>query len=568
MSSQGGAGRREVAWRIFAAEYDDASLEHSDSDEERAPNYVVTPTGARVNRLFVVGVLTEIEQVGDEVLRARIVDPTGGFVVYAGQYQPDALAFLERADPPMFVAVTGKARTFQPEDSDLVYTSIRPESINTVDAETRDRWTVQTAEQTVDRVQTFAQALDSGERGAALEQVLEANDVDTGLASGIPLALDYYHTTTPYLAAVRDVALDAARVVAGGQDEVGTLAANPDEPGEATIDYDGSLETAGVEPSAVESEPASPVESEVTSEIEAETDTESESEPAFETEPEGESETQAETEEAPAATETEASPDSGPEATTPPAAAREPERGGEPTQGGESDAIESETETEIESSDAGDELGDFDTDESGDQLGDFGASESDADSTDDLGDFDSDSSTAADESGDVDTEPAGEGVSGEMYEFEDGERERIEEEFGTEFSTGSEVDSAGEADIETPEPEPEVESESESEPEPEIETEPEPATESEPDAEPATDTGPESQPETEDSEKPVPENLENVVMESMRDLNEGDGVERERLMAAVMGTYDVTPADVEDALQDALMAGRCYESGEDTLKPI
>ena len=42
--------RREVAHRVFAAEFDDATLSYSESDEERAPNYVVTPTGARANR--------------------------------------------------------------------------------------------------------------------------------------------------------------------------------------------------------------------------------------------------------------------------------------------------------------------------------------------------------------------------------------------------------------------------------------------------------------------------------------------------------------------------------------
>src|SRR6056297_3710147 len=73
---QGGAGGREVAHRLFAAEYDEADFSYSESDEERAPNYVVTPTGARVNRLFVVGVLTEVEQVNEDVLRGRIVDPT------------------------------------------------------------------------------------------------------------------------------------------------------------------------------------------------------------------------------------------------------------------------------------------------------------------------------------------------------------------------------------------------------------------------------------------------------------------------------------------------------------
>ncbi|WP_458188675.1 hypothetical protein [Haladaptatus sp. NG-WS-4] len=543
MSSQGGVGRREVAWRIFAAEYDGADLEHSDSDEERAPNYVVTPTGARINRLFVVGVLTEIEQVGDDVLRARIVDPTGGFVVYAGQYQPDALAFLERADPPMFVAVTGKARAFQPEDSDLVYTSIRPESINAVDAETRDRWTVQTAKQTLSRVRTFAQALDTGERGDRLQQVLEANDVDTGLAAGIPLALDHYHTNTPYLAAVRDVALDAARVVAGERDEVGPLDVEPDEAGEATIDYERTLETAGVDPSAVEGEsPSTSVSNETASDTEPETTSETEqpaSEPAAET-----------------------APDSGPEATTPPAAAREPEREGEPD------------EIEAEAADASDELGDFDAEASGDELGDFDPGASDAESTDELDDFDANESDAGaidEDAGDFDSDPSGEDVSGEMYEFEEGERERIEEEFGTEFSTGSEVDSAGEVDIDTPEPESGTD-----EPAPDQTASPEsettPATESEVASEPAPASEPSSEPESEnedeDAGKGVPENLENAVMEKMQELNGGDGVERDRLLAAMVDSYDVTPEAVEDALQDALMAGRCYESGEDTLKPI
>ncbi|MFC4550960.1 RPA family protein, partial [Halorussus sp. GCM10023401] len=257
---QGGAGRREVAWRIFAAEYDDASLDYSESDEERAPNYVVTPTGARVNRLFVVGVLTQIEQVSDDVLRGRIVDPTGAFVVYAGQYQPDEMAFLESANPPAFVAVTGKARTFQPEDSDRVFTSIRPESINRVDAETRDRWVVQTAQHTLDRVSTFADALDSGKRGDELRAALEAGGVDAGLAAGIPLAVDHYGTTKEYLAEVWDLSIDAARVVAGeiDADEVGPLDIAPDEGGDAVsaaLDYSfGDAETGAEELAAIETE--------------------------------------------------------------------------------------------------------------------------------------------------------------------------------------------------------------------------------------------------------------------------------------------------------------------------
>lgn len=231
-----GPGRREVAYRLFAAEFDDATLEHAESDRERAPNYVITPTGARVNRLFVVGVLTEVEPVSDEVRRARVVDPTGAFVLYAGQYQPDERAFLERAEPPAYVAVTGKARTFRPDDADRVFTSVRPESISVVDADARDRWTVDAAERTLERIQTMATALALEESGSALRDALEADGVDAGHADGITLAIDHYGTTPTYLAAVRRLAIDTTRLVAGDLDEVAPLDVNPDEAGDITSD--------------------------------------------------------------------------------------------------------------------------------------------------------------------------------------------------------------------------------------------------------------------------------------------------------------------------------------------
>ncbi len=232
--SDDGPGRREVAYRLFATEYDDADFQFSESDEERAPNYVITPTGGRVNRLFVVGVLTEVESVSDDVLRGRVVDPTGGFVLYAGQYQPDERAVLDRMEPPEFVAVTGKARTFQPDDSDRVFTSVRPESISAVDADTRDRWTVDAAEQTLHRVEAMARAIALGSSGDTLRNALVDLGYDEGLAAGVSLALDHYGTTPTYLAAVRDLALDAARHVAGDLDEIPELTVDPDTPGEIT----------------------------------------------------------------------------------------------------------------------------------------------------------------------------------------------------------------------------------------------------------------------------------------------------------------------------------------------
>ncbi len=88
---------REVAHRIFAAEFKDANLQAREGSDQYSPQYLLTPTGAKCNRVFIVGTLTEKEDMGteSEFWRGRIVDPTGAFFVTAGQYQPEAAQVLQ-----------------------------------------------------------------------------------------------------------------------------------------------------------------------------------------------------------------------------------------------------------------------------------------------------------------------------------------------------------------------------------------------------------------------------------------------------------------------------------------
>jgi len=150
------APSREVARRVFATEFNDAGFTFTESDDERAPVYALLPTGESANRVFFVGTLTEKEDVGEdsEYWRGRIVDPTGTFFVYAGQYQPEAASKLRELDAPAYVAVVGKPRTYETDDG-TVRVSVRPESITEVDAATRDRWVVETANRTIERVAAF-----------------------------------------------------------------------------------------------------------------------------------------------------------------------------------------------------------------------------------------------------------------------------------------------------------------------------------------------------------------------------------------------------------------------------
>jgi hypothetical protein len=152
------AMRREIAWRVFADEYNDSTLEIRGG--EREPSYVITPLGAKVNRLFIVGVLTDVENISEEgeLLRAHVSDPTGIFTIYSGQYQPDVTKVLSEIDVPAFVAVTGKSRTFEPEKG-VLYVSVRPETIKEVDEKARNIYVLETCKHTLERIEAINEAI-------------------------------------------------------------------------------------------------------------------------------------------------------------------------------------------------------------------------------------------------------------------------------------------------------------------------------------------------------------------------------------------------------------------------
>lgn len=506
---------RETAYRVFAAEFDDATFSYTESDEERAPNYVLTPTGARINRLFTVGVLTEIESVNDEQLRARIADPTGAFVVYAGQYQPEALSFLERAETPAFVAVTGKARTFQPEDSNRVFTSIRPETLSEVDAATRDRFIVDTAERTAERVRTMQDALACDERDDALREALEAEDVEVGLTAGIPRAIDHYGTTPAYLDAVREMALDAARVVAGERDEVSPLDVSPDE-GDST---DRAVSERTDETDSRDEPTASATESMDESKSVTESVATDNSETAVETESaldsDGSSIEAESSVEAESANETD-------EPTTV-EATTEPEQS---DSGIEDESLEADT--------SGEEIGDTETDLEDPEE--FELDEEVREQIEDTYGTDFESAAEIDEPGKADIEtPTAEGTSTETGT----------ESEPTEIADPSATESSGEIEPEASDVSTDETTETDT-------TEDTETTESTDDV---NDDESETDPEA-------------AVVAAMGELDDGDGADREAVIEQVAEDDGLTREEAEDGIQSALLSGECYEPEDDILKSI
>ncbi|MEF8777788.1 MAG: hypothetical protein V5A36_02635 [Natronomonas sp.] len=545
--SQSGPGRREVAYRLFAAEFDDSELSYSESDEERAPNYVVTPTGARVNRLFAVGVLTEIEDVNPEMVRGRVVDPTGAFVTYAGQYQPDALAFLERADPPLFLSLSGKARTYEPEDGDQIYTSVRPEAVSEVDADTRDRWIVTTAERTIERIGIVASAIESGLSGERLQSSLMEAGVDERLAEGVTLAVDHYGTTPAYLDALRECSIEAVEVVAGQRDEAGRPEIAPSEGGGDA----SALSTLDLS----ESTPApTPATSDTTSEGDegSEAVTEQKTEPDIET---GKDTVKAETAGETESFETDTTPESVPET--------EAETASTESVASETDSVAetgAETETTTESQTEA---------ESGASTGEATPeTEQEVAPDREPEPVESEESTDAAETEAVEEE-LDDFDPGE-FELDEDERREVEEEFGTEFSTAGEVESADiepEASAETGD---DTIADIDQEAEAEADTSKAAST-----AEAESDTqAPGSDPEPTESEAPDSTEageevgLDDAVIDTMERLDDGDGADQGTLVETVSDEHGVAPDAVEEAIQDALMSGRCYEPTDGTLKSI
>jgi hypothetical protein len=180
---------RETAWRVFAGEYNDSTVEIK-GEGEKVPSYIVTPLGAKINRLFIIGVLTDVENISEsgELLRAHVSDPTGVFTLYSGQYQQDVTKTLSDIDVPAFVAIVGKARTYTPEEG-VFYVSIRPENIVEVSAEARDQWILETCTSTKNRIEAILEAMKMNQSNA---YDLRKLGYSRELSEGIVAALKNY----------------------------------------------------------------------------------------------------------------------------------------------------------------------------------------------------------------------------------------------------------------------------------------------------------------------------------------------------------------------------------------
>ena len=529
-----GVQRREIARRVFAAEFRLADESIRVGAGERAPTYVISPGGAWMNRVFAVGVLTEQTDVSaGEMIRARIADPTGAVVTYAGQYQPTAAARLDQATVGSMLALTGKARTYQPDDGDAVYTSIRPEAVTVVDAPTQEQWIVDTAVATLRRVDLVAALMAAAPPTVELAALASADGIDDQVLGAVA-ALQRYHPGLGFLEQLRVLAVEALEVVTGDRDAVSdvSLAIGADAPGlgevpsaaRSPVDVEAVLAT-------IDAVAAGP---QATGGVAAPDPDAPDPQPP-DAGATGDAEVAAMDPPAASAGEEEAMPGEEP---VPSASADGPPAETEAVEAAPPDPPAAAESTAGDTPDPSPE-----TDPSGAEPASAGAS---------------DPSTPSEPAGPAATDdsPDPSTIEAEVEQlgtFELGEETRaeLEEEFDTDFTTGAEL----EADT----PEEQAAASAGEEPEEQAA-----ASAEEPEEQASTSAGePEEQASASAGEEPV-----ELVVAAMNALDDGDGAPTTAVVEQVVNEADLDHAAVEAAIEEALMGGRCYEPAEGRLTAI
>jgi RPA family protein len=184
---------RQPAKRLFAAELNEAYYHFKETDEDRAPNYLLLPRGEKANRVMMGGTLMSVEDVSNEgndpFWKAVIQDGTGEFRAFAGKYSPEEAASVlqgvkqDESMPPAYVIVIGKTKEYRPEDDESeILINIQSETIAIVSEEQRNNFIKETAEHTINQLEneTGEYVLQADERHGDRVSLLK-NDVRESL---------------------------------------------------------------------------------------------------------------------------------------------------------------------------------------------------------------------------------------------------------------------------------------------------------------------------------------------------------------------------------------------------
>lgn len=174
-SDDSGPGMRNEAVRAFASEFNDSTYVFQLGVGEQEPKYTLLPTGARANRFFVIGVVTDVTvspRDNGKFVQATINDGSGSISVSCStQYNPSPAHTLnDDIEVPQIVSITGKAGHFGDDGQQI---TLEPESVSLATLDDRKAWVMETASKTRDRVSHYQDELPTAPEFDQLEDERE-----------------------------------------------------------------------------------------------------------------------------------------------------------------------------------------------------------------------------------------------------------------------------------------------------------------------------------------------------------------------------------------------------------
>ena len=193
--------RRQTALRLFAREFYESSLPDG-GQGEFDPRFIVTKLGARVNRMFVAGVVERLERRDTErgpMFSGSVRDPTGLHLWSVGSFRPELhiemeelVARFEGGDR-FLMACIGKSNHYTTEDGGF-RCRMQMEDYAIIDREVYAQWLVETANHTMRRIDALGKAQSAETTDA---NALRDAGVPADLIDGLGLALNHYGEWDP-----------------------------------------------------------------------------------------------------------------------------------------------------------------------------------------------------------------------------------------------------------------------------------------------------------------------------------------------------------------------------------
>ena len=193
--------RRQTALRLFAREFYESSLPDG-GQGEFDPRFIVTKLGARVNRMFVAGVIERLERRDTErgpMFSGSVRDPTGLHLWSVGSFRPELhiemeelVARFEGGDR-FLMACIGKSNHYTTEDGGF-RCRMQMEDYAIIDREVYAQWLVETANHTMRRIDALGKAQSAETTDA---NALRDAGVPADLIDGLGLALNHYGEWDP-----------------------------------------------------------------------------------------------------------------------------------------------------------------------------------------------------------------------------------------------------------------------------------------------------------------------------------------------------------------------------------